>query len=411
MLCAAVLVSCTSTKPFVSEYELSQGLSLEEKLVHIGGTHVSLDYPEVYFDGAIYMERLIELIENAEDYILLTTFLGSNAPELEEMYHTLMEAAERGVRIYFVMDGVSSLDMTESKKYMTPLYFLRSSGIHLVEYNPVTVTHLLNPATIVIRDHRKMVVIDGEIAIVGGMNMNYISMGAGKGYTQRDSMYIFHSASLAEALRDTFVGIWNEASMEKVDKSDFPIAAKQDLPYDGYLVNTEGIASMYASLFGSAEESILMFPYLPALDKNMKKAVRTAVERGVSVDMVMPVDLRGYAASGIYQGLPDLIDSTGAAIYLSIYDGEGNVLPLLHEKLMIVDSRYVVIGSANFNFRSMTLSEELALVIDSPELARNMEEHAALISEYAELITLEEALSRKDREGSIFAYLFTFFGG
>ena len=96
-----------------------------------------------------------------------------------------MEAAERGVRVYFIMDGLSSFDMTESKNYMTPLYFLRRGGVHLTEYNPVTVTHLLNPATIIIRDHRKMLVVDGSVAAVGGMNMNYISLGSGKNRSLR----------------------------------------------------------------------------------------------------------------------------------------------------------------------------------------------------------------------------------
>ena len=78
---------------------------------------------------------------------------------------------------------------------------------------------------------------------------------------------------------------------------------------------------------------------------------------------------------------------------------------------MVVDSRYVVIGSANFNFRSMSLSEELALVVDSPELAALLEGHSALIEKDSEHISLEEAERLKKEEGNIFAYLFTYFGG
>ena len=167
-------LSCTSTEAFVSPSFSAQDVSVEEKLLSVGGVPVSVPNPEIFFDGALWLERFTELVEEADDYILITTFLGSDCPELDDLYHALMEAAERGVRVYFIMDGLSSFDMTESKNYMTPLYFLRRGGVHLTEYNPVTVTHLLNPATIIIRDHRKMLVVDGSVAAVGGMNMNYI---------------------------------------------------------------------------------------------------------------------------------------------------------------------------------------------------------------------------------------------
>ena len=404
-------LSCTSTEAFVSPSFSAQDVSVEEKLLSVGGVPVSVPNPEIFFDGALWLERFTELVEEADDYILITTFLGSDCPELDDLYHALMEAAERGVRVYFIMDGLSSFDMTESKNYMTPLYFLRRGGVHLTEYNPVTVTHLLNPATIIIRDHRKMLVVDGSVAAVGGMNMNYISMGAGEGKTQRDSMYLFNSPSLASALTDEFVTIWNGASMEKIKRSDFASCSSDAETTNAFLIPSDSVPGMYASLIGSAEESVLLFPYLPALDSKMKECVRSAIDKGISVDMVMPVDLRGYAASGIYHGLPDLLRDTGTSVYLTIYGEKGEVLPLLHEKLMIVDSRYVVIGSANFNYRSMTLSKELALVIDSPSLASKLEEHAKKIAEYAVPVTVEEADRLKKEEGNILAYLFTFFGG
>ena len=407
----AMLVSCTSTEAFVSPEALSPDIPIAQKLAAVGAVELSVPMPEVFFDGERWMERMVELFSEADDYILLTTFLGSYSPELAPLYDALMAASERGVEVRFVMDGLSSFDMTESKSRMTPLYFLRESGIHLVEYNPVTVTHLMNPATLIKRDHRKMVIVDGEWAAVGGMNMNYVSIGADESLMQRDSMYLFRSPSLSEALRDEFVDIWNEASVEKVAAEDFPIAECTEGGFDAWLVGTSGIAGMYASLIGSAEESIILLPYLPALDGRMKSALAAAVDRGADLKITMPIDVRGYAASGILYDLPDLMESTGADVYCSVYDDDGDVLPLLHEKLMVVDSRYSVIGSANFNFRSMTLSEELALVIDSPELASILEAHVAGIDEGSVLVTLFDAERMKREDGSFLAYLFTYFGG
>ena len=411
-----LLASCTSTKAFVSPIAVSEDMSLDEKLVSFGGERVSLPYPEIFFEGTKWMDRLTSLIEEADDYILISTFLGSFTDSEEELYHAMMAAAERGVDVYFIIDGLSSYDMTESQKYMTPLYFLRLSGVHLLEYNPVTAMNLINPMSLVIRDHRKLIVIDGEYAAIGGMNLNYISIGAGDGKTQRDSMYLFHSASLSETLINNFVKIWNESSVEKINNGMFPGGTTEEGMYPGYLFNMKigdetSISGMYASLLYEADDHVILFPYLPMLDKNMKKAVKDAVDRGVDVDFVMPVDLRGYAASGIYQVMPSLIEDTGADYYLSVYDENGEILPLLHEKLMIVDSRYTVIGSANFNVRSMELSHELALVIDSEELAKELEMHAISIRDAAEHIDYDEAVKRKKEEGSFFASAFMYIGG
>ena len=411
VIVSALMASCSSTEAFESPIASEESLTLEEKLLHFGARPLSVPLPEVFNDGSQWLEAMTGIVAEAEDYILLTTFLGSSSEALEPLYRAMMEASERGVRIYFIMDGISSYDMTETKNHMTPLYFLRSSGIHIEEYNPVTAMHLINPATIVVRDHRKIMVVDGRIAAIGGMNMNFISMGTGEGETQRDSMYLFSSPSLAAALRDEFVSIWNGMSVEKISEEDFPVfGPSPDEVYPAYLVSSDGIAGMYASLFSSAEESVMILPYLPALDSRMKSAVSAASSR-VPVTMLIPVDLRGYAANGIYHELPDLIRETGVRVFVSIYDENGELLPLLHEKLMLVDSRYAVIGSANFNFRSMGLSEEIALVIDSPELVAGLEEHVDSIMESAEEITLDEAEMLKEEKGNAAAYLFTFIGG
>ena len=225
-------------------------------------------------------------------------------------------------------------------------------------------------------------------------------------------MYLFRSPSLSEALMKEFVDIWNRTSVEEISYDDFPIAEENDGIYDAYLLNmgSDSISGMYASLFASASRSVLIFPYLPVLDDNMKKCLSMTSERGVDVTMVMPIDLRGYAAGGVYYFLPDLL-ATGITVYSSTEDEEGNELPLLHEKLMIVDDRYVVIGSSNFNYRSMGLSHELALVIDSRELAEELEEHARMIMKGSYLYTMEEAERLKKEQGNLFSYLFMYYGG
>ncbi len=412
-----VFSSCaTTTKDFLSPVAYDDSLSIKEKLEYFGAMEVTVDLPECYFDGTKWLEAMTKLVSEAEDYILISTFLGSSSPNLENFYKTLISKAEEGVKVYFIIDGTSSYDMTESQYYMTPLYFLREHGIELLEYAPLSAMRIINPSAMIIRDHRKLLVVDGKKAAIGGMNINYISLGAGEGKTQRDSMYLFNSTELAKALRDEFIAIWNASSVEKMKAEDFPVYKSEKQEYDAWLFNRgtgsdDSISGMYGSLIASAKESIVLLPYLPILNDDMARSVKNASDRGVDVDIVMPVDLRGYAKGGLYYYFPKLLESTGATVHISVEDKDGNELPLLHEKMMVVDKRYVVIGSANFNFRSMELSHELALVIDSEEFASILLKHVEDIKSNSFELTKEMAQELKDEESSFFSYLFMYYGG
>ena len=84
---------------------------------------------------------------------------------------------------------------------------------------------------------------------------------------------------------------------------------------------------------------------------------------------------------------------------------------MFHMKAMVVDDRYTVIGSSNFNFRSMTLSHELALVIDSSEMAEEVKDEIKKVAQNPVLVTLEDAEEEKKEYGNFFCYLFTYYGG
>lgn len=414
LLLCMVLTSCSSTKPFVEGFAADPLMPLEDKLVMGGGIKVSFDYPEMYFDASLFLERYIELIEGAEDYVIITTFLGSSCEGLEELYDAIAGKAASGVPVYMIIDGVSSYDMTASSSFMTPLYFLRESGVHLIEYNPLSVFNLVNPSTLLIREHRKLVVIDGQWAVLGGMNMNYISMGADNIDLQRDSMYVFNSPSLASCLVDEFVSIWNESSVEKIDRNDFAVKEAEEGEITGYLFNQgpgghADMASMYSSLFSSARDEIVLLPYLAFFDDNMYESLEAAQARGVEVTMYLPIDSRDYVQGALFHDYHNLVEA-GFNVYIE-YAGEETGLSLLHQKLAVVDERYTVIGSSNINYRSMTLSHEIALVVDSEEFADASLDQVEDIKKNMAPLDEETALRLKEEKGSWPMYLFSYFGG
>lgn len=403
--------SCVNTDVYSSEFTMRSDLSVEEKLEGFGAKKIYVDEPETYFAGELWLEKLIELTKESEDYILISTFLGSSSERTEPFYDLLCEKAESGVDVYLIIDGVSSYDMTASKDFLTPLYFLRESGVHLIEYSPITFTHLLSPHELMVREHRKVFVFDGRKCAIGGMNINYISIGSGEGGNQRDSMYLFSSSALSSALTDEFVNIWNEMSVEPLDRNDFASYPESDTgSIPSYLFNQgpggkTTIGELYATLINSAQKEIDLIAFLPVYDDNMGDALRRAKERGVYIKVVVSTEARSFA--GVTYMLPDLLEIADE-VYLTSDDKE----PLLHEKLMIVDDMYTVIGSVNFNYRSMGLSNEIALVLVSDEFALKEKAHLdERIADGSERIYLEDAIALKKEHGSAFAYFLNFYGG
>lgn len=398
---------------FNSRIVMDEALTTEEKLEYFGGIPVLVDEPECLYDGTEAMVRLTELISSSKDYVFLATFLGSYCEELDDFYSAIAEKAESGVDVYMIIDGISSYDMTESRKHMSPLYFLKEKGVHLIEYAPLSLMRLINPHDLMVRDHRKLVVVDGRYAAIGGMNYNYISMGSGE-KNQKDSFYIFESEALADAFMREFVSNWNSTSVEKIRVEDFE-REYEDMT-DGipaYLFNQRNggsvqASSLYATLINDAEESIVLLPYLPVMDGNMKEAIRRAIDRGVKVEMVFPIDSRGYAEAGVRYMLPDIYE-LGVDMYVAPVDEEHS---MLHEKMMVVDGRWTVIGSTNFNFRSMTFAHEISLAIDSTSFAEKSLEHVEEVKKnYAFKMDHETALEWKEDGGSVFGYLAIYLGG
>lgn len=407
-------LSCSSTSHMLSPLALDEALTLEEKLLSFDIPKVQVTYPTVYYDGNAWRERLIELIEGAEDYLITSAFLASSSEELEGLYTALVRKAQSGVRVYFVVDGIGPFDMTETRYHLIPLKFLRDSGVHLLEYNPMSAARLVSGINLMYRDHRKFLIIDGKHLAVGGMNLNYISIGAPGEDLQRDSMYEFYSPSLAATMLDHFVEWWNEQSWETIERDDFAVdlqAADGLKAYDAFYLDqhpkSKKMSQLFGSLINEARHEIKVLPFLPFMDKHMIESFRRARERGVNIQMIVPFDKRVSNRKGIEYMAKDLLTMR---IDLRIEKESEESRSLLHEKLMIIDDRYVVIGSTNINYRSFNLAYETALVIDSPELAKQVEAHFDEL--YSSTVPITDEMAESWRTFASYPrFAFGFIGG
>lgn len=395
VLLLSLLLGCTSTTNLVRGPSVDSSLSFAQKMESYDIPKVEMTYPTMYFDGEIWRERVIELVRSSEDYIIISSFLASSSDCLDELYSLIAQKAEQGVRIYFIVDGTGAFDMTETRFHLIPLKFLRDSGVHLLEYNPMSAARLVAGPKILFRDHRKFLIVDGKHLALGGMNLNYISIGAAGDDLQRDSMYEFASPDLCEVMLDGFVPWWNSQTWDEVRREDFSVDhdfGKDGEKYVAWFVDqhplSDKLAGMFGSLLSEAKVSVKVLPFLPFFDDYLISVFRQTSARGVDVQMVIPFDSRVSNRKGIEYIAKDLLSMH---IDLRMENENKKTQRLLHEKLMIVDSRYVVVGSSNLNYRSFTLAYEMSLVIDSPALAKELEAHFATILEDSKPITAEQA--------------------
>ncbi|AEV30492.1 phosphatidylserine/phosphatidylglycerophosphate/cardiolipin synthase [Sphaerochaeta pleomorpha str. Grapes] len=408
------LLGCSTTKNMVSGPSVDPALNFEQKMAAYDVPKVSVTIPVVYNDGQQWRDRVIELVNNAQDYVILASFLASSSEELEELYATITRKAEEGVRIYFIVDGTGTFDMTETRYHLIPLNFLVDSGVHLLEFSPMSAPRLVSGLNLAYRDHRKYVIIDGKTLAIGGMNLNYISVGADNANLQRDSMYEFASPSLCKVMLDAFVPWWNEQTWDTIKREDFSVDESfgaDEQQYDAWFAQqypkTGKLSGFYGSLLSEAKHSVKTLPFLPYMDNNMLKALSQTVDRGVHVSMIIPFDRREANRRGIEYMITYLLDTN---IDLRHELSSEVSQQFLHEKLMIVDSRYVVIGSSNLNYRTMNLAYDISLVIDSPEFASQIEKHYQILYDQTLPITKEEA---KQWHSLLHfpQFVFGFFGG
>ena len=394
-LILTLLCGCYSTKDMVENPIVTDtSASIADKMDALGFPRASIRKMEAYFDGPDWVERVMELVENAQDYVIIASFLVSECEENGQVYDLLCKRAEEGLEIYFIYDSAAAMDMTASRFHMKPVNRLAASGVHVLEFSPFSINRLPKLAGMLLREHRKFYIIDGRIVAVGGMNLNYISNRSSLDDGQRDSMFCFESETTAKVLLEDFVDFWNTYSWEEVSMDDFYVPEEPQVEdaYQAWIINqfdrNKNMVSTFGSIFYSAKEEVLILPLLPMENSDTRKAISDAVQRGVDVQMILPNDPRESVYRGAHYSVSFLME-TGMSIYPEPNTEERK--NLLHEKTVIVDGEYVLLGSANFNYRSLVLSNEVGIMIHNPEFAQFMTEHYMTIKDGCELITPEQA--------------------
>ena len=320
---------------------------------------------------------LFQAIREAKHHIHLEYFNFRNDSIANALFDLLAEKVEEGVEVRALFDAFGNWSNNKplKKKHIKAI---RSKGIDLVKFDPINFPYFNHIAH---RDHRKIVVIDGEIGYTGGMNIaDYYINGLPKIGQWRD-MHVRIEGPAVNDLQEIFLEIWNKETKQNVGGKDYfnemEVVADSTNGITIAIVDRapkktpRSISHAYAASIDAAQECIhIVNPYFVPT-ASIRKALNRAVERGVKVAIMASSKSDIFFTPDASQYKLHKLMKRGADIYL--YNGGFH-----HSKIMMVDSTFCTVGTANLDSRSLRYDYETnAFIFDkaiTAELDRQFEE-------------------------------------
>jgi cardiolipin synthase A/B len=314
------------------------------------------------FDGPEIFPAMLERIAAAQQWIHLDSYIIRGDSTGQRFAAALIERARAGVAVRILTDWLGSLT-TRSRFWRR----LREAGADIRKFGPPRPLHLRQN---LIRDHRKLLVVDGTTAVTGGhcIGDEWAGSPDGKRQPWRDTACAVDGPAAA-AMDHAFAALWRVTGSPLADSelaAEAPACGESEVRV---LAGEPG--GMRASratdllLAGAAENVWLTDAYLVA-PRAIYQAMIDAARDGLDIRLLVP----GTSDLTNLQNLTRIgyRDLLGAGV--RIFEWRG---PMLHAKTMVVDGRWSRIGSTNLNFSSLLANYELDVLIDDPALGQAME--------------------------------------
>ena len=319
------------------------------------------DAKTMYFNnGRNAFEDILQKMKEAKRFIFIEIFILADGIVWQEMLKILKEKAKEGVEVKLLVDGLNSI-FRFNKKYCE---YLKTFNIDAKIFKQISP---LIASTQNRRDHRKIFVIDNEVAYTGGINIadEYANLYERFGYWKDSCIRVEGKA--VDSFTIMFLHLWHIYSNSKVIDFDKYLIRHKDessvnneavyIPYTDYPNLSENISlEIYKYMFNSANEYMyIMTPYL-VIDEEMVDTIESAAKRGVDVRIIVPriPDKKYvfYVNRSYYRSLV----LAGAKIY--------EYMPgFIHSKVYLQDNIRAVVGTANLDFRSLYMHYENGIYI------------------------------------------------
>jgi cardiolipin synthase A/B len=332
-----------------------------QRLVYKGGHQVTL-----LRSGEEFFAAVEKIIDGAKDYIHFQAYILDEDETGTRMVNALVRAAGRGVRIYLLLDAFGTKYLSDElvKK-------IEGSGILFRFFSPTFITKGFQMS---LRLHSKVVLVDGEVAIVGGMNFANRYHGYGNKKEWLDFAVKIRGPECAHLL-EIVKRLWNKTFISKLERATEFVPITQsysdniavEILQNNWYRNKIEILKGYRTIFRKSQKRMIIFAsyFLPG--RNERRLLRLASERGVDIIIVFSAESDAPVFEKATLFLYDFILRNNIKIY--------EYLPSnLHAKVATVDGVWCTIGSYNINHLSDYGSIEINAAIYDKGFTQDFEE-------------------------------------
>jgi cardiolipin synthase len=342
-------------KEAVSRNLIQENLSASERsLTRLAEMPITrYNKSRLLIDGDETFRSIFEGIESAERYILIQFFIIKHDDISRELQTKLIEKAKENVRIYFLYDEIGSHKLPQSYLREMQIAGINTSAFH-------TTKGKANRFQLNFRNHRKIVVVDGKIAYVGGHNVGDAYLGKDPNFGAWRDTHVKVEGPVVQEIQFCFVEDWHWATSE-IPELNWELQKAGDgrekilMIASGPADNLDTCGLMFVQAINDARQRIwIASPYFVP-DLQILSALKLAALRGVDVRVL----------------LPEKADHR--TVYLASFSYYQNTLPLgikiyryttgfMHQKVFLIDSAYAAVGTANLDNRSFRLNFEITLL-------------------------------------------------
>ena len=340
--------------------------------------------------GEKFFPRFLEELKKAEKYIFLEFFIIAEGEMWNQIYSVLKEKSRNGLEVKIIFDDFGSIKR-QTKGFIGKL---KADGIEVSVFNPI------NPIMNIFmnnRNHRKIAVIDGKVAITGGINIGdeYINSEKRFGYWL-DSAIIIEGKAVKSFLA-MFSSMWEFTTGKQIKMRTH--IANHYVPSEGFVIpysdgplNYRNPAErLYMQILNTAQKYVyITTPYL-IIDNTMKNALIMAAKSGIDIRIVTPhIPDKSYVHPITQYNYYELLEAG-----IKIYEFKPG---FVHSKLFVSDDKIATVGTVNMDYRSFVFHFECGVWLCNNESVLDIRNQFFDIFEVSEEITIEYWKNRTVKE-------------
>jgi cardiolipin synthase len=343
----------------------------------------------ILLDGPATHAAMFEAIEQARDHVNIESYIVENDGPGEDLAALLLRKRAEGVRINLMFDGWGSL-RTPARYFES----LSNAGVELLEFNPINPLRHPVAWSLHLRDHRKLLVVDGRVAFIGGVNISNV-YSSSTAEPSDDALASWRDTHLriegpvVGDLQQLFLDHWRASSHRPAQSANYfpslPVAGSERIAVaacDAGRRRNPLYRALLAAIDG-AERSVYITSAYFVPTRRLLRRLAAAARRGIDVRLALP------GVSDVWPTLAAARATYGRLLSAGVRIFERHDA-ILHAKTVVIDGVWSTVGSSNMDWRSLLHNAEANVVIVDADFGRHMDEHFERDIAASEEVALEQ---------------------